>query len=479
MEPMQVNQSGLSRERSPTMQLLSDALPIIGMTVSRLLMLTTDFWMVSHLGTAAQAAISPATMLVMAIGCLGLGVTQAVQTFVSQAVGRGESRLAGAYTWQSLYIALAFGLLVWPIAATTHTWYGWIEHVSGTDKEVAEMQKIYISWGLWQTMPIVMAQGLQSFYNGILRSRVALVATVVSLLVNLLLNYLLIWGHWGLPALGIAGSAIATVIGWWVRVAIMLVPLLSREYEEQYAMRSSIALDFHRLRDITRIGLPIGAVWLLDIGSWVVFMQMILPSYGESMQAASNVALQYMHLAILPSVGIGIALCSQIGMAVGAGRPQEAFHRVTVAMRLIGGYMTVVGLVMFFGSDLLMLPFTHDPDVIAAGRTVFFWVALFQIGDAMQITYLNALRGAGDTRVPAVLTFLCCWGLFIGCGLLASRNLPQFGVNVPWAFCMAYIILLGLLFLWRWRSGAWMRIAALKRSDPSQPDTHPEPVAIG
>jgi Na+-driven multidrug efflux pump len=127
-------------------------------------------------------------------------------------------------------------------------------------------------------------------------------------------------------------------------------------------------------------------------------------------------------------------------------------------MRLTGGYMGTIGLLFVVGGYPLMRLLSNDPEVINAGVLVLIGAAIFQVFDAMCITYMNALRGAGDTRWPAVATFLCCWGVFIGGGLAVGHLLPQAGLLGPWAMCAAYVILLGLLLRRRWRVGPWRRI---------------------
>ena len=112
--------------RSATVELLTLALPIIGMMVTRLAMTTIDVLMVARLGTDALAAISPAALFVFAVACVGMGVAHGVQTFVSQVDGRGEPRKAGAYAWQSFYIAGLCAVLTLPLAATTEVWFGWL-----------------------------------------------------------------------------------------------------------------------------------------------------------------------------------------------------------------------------------------------------------------------------------------------------------------------------------------------------------------
>ena len=219
-------------------------------------------------------------------------------------------------------------------------------------------------------------------------------------MVNAVGNYLLIFGHLGFPEMGIAGAAVATVIGWGVRAGILTVAILLPEFDRKYNTRHSMAFDGNKVKGMLRVGLPTTVQWLVDIGAWLVFLAVIMPGYGVHAAAASNVGLQYMHLSFMPALGIGIALCSQVGFAIGEGRPEQAVLKSRVAMRLTGIYMGAIGLLFVLAGRQLMGLMNDDPQVIDAGVWVLIGVAIFQIFDAMCITYTNSLRGAGDTRWP-------------------------------------------------------------------------------
>lgn len=450
--------AGRLRRRDVTASLLVLALPIIGMTISRMLMGFIDFAMVSRLGTTAQAAISPATTFVFVISCIGMGIANGVQTFVSQADGRGKPHLAGAYTWQSFYVAGAVGLLSFPLAATVEVWFGWIAALGQHSPELVRLEVEYIRIALWSIAPSIVCIGLNGFFNGVQRPGIALIAVIASLVVNAFGNWLLIFGNWGFPELGVAGAAIATVIGWIVRAAVMFAAMLLQSFHEQYRTRTTWRYDHQKMRELMSIGIPTSVQWLVDIGAWLVFMMIIVPPLGATVLAASNVGLQYMHLSFMPAVGLGIALSSKVGFAIGEKRPEEAVLYTSVAAKLMVLYMGAVGVLFYALRHQLIWLFNDDPAVLEAGASVLIWAAIFQVFDAMCITYMNALRGAGDTRWPAVLTFVCCWVIFVGGGIACAKWLPQFGLNGPWAMCTLYITVLGLALWWRWAGGGWRQI---------------------
>jgi MATE family multidrug resistance protein len=447
-----------SRRPSLTLELLRLALPLVAATASRMLMGFIDFVMVAKLGTDAQAAMSPATLLVWAFVALGMGMATSVQTFASQAQGRGEPERGPAYAWQCVYLGLAISLVTWPAAHLIPGLYDWIGAVAHHAPAVRMLETQYTQIAVWCMVPSVMAAGMEGFFNGIQRPRVTLLAVVVSLGTLVIGNYLLIWGHCGFPRMGIAGSALATVIAWWTRVAVLFVVFCSPAYNREFHTRHSFAPSWRCCVDIFRIGGPTGAAWLIDISSWVVFLNLIVPPFGTAAMAATAIALQYTHAAFMPAIGVGMALCSQVGFALGAGRTDEATARVRTALRVTMAYMGSIGLLLFLLRGPLMTAIAVDPAVIAAGMWIMCWVAIYQVFDAMSITFIFTLRGAGDTRTPAVLNAVCCWLVFIGGGYLVARLCPTWGVNGPWLMAVTYLIVLGLLLLWRYRAGSWRKI---------------------
>jgi MATE family multidrug resistance protein len=287
---------------------------------------------------------------------------------------------------------------------------------------------------------------------------VPLVASLISLAFNVGGNWLLIYGNWGCPKMGIAGAAVATTASWGVRAVITSAYLFAPKIAETYGTRRSMAFCWKKFAGIWRIGGPTAVQWLVDIGAWVVFLAVIIPPYGEVAMAASNVAMQYMHLSFMPAIGIGMALCSQVGFAIGEKRPERAYRKARVAFQVCGFYMGAIGLLFLVGGGWIMRLFTDDPQVIAVGRVVLIWAAIFQVFDAMCISYMNALRGAGDTKWPAAMVAFCCWVVFIGGGVACAKLFPELGLSAPWMFCTLYVSILGVALWWRWKAGAWQKI---------------------
>ena len=442
-------------------------MPIIGITVSRMLMGFIDFAMVSRLGTEAQAAISPASVIVFSVLCLGMGATSTVQTFAAQAMGRGEPREGSAYAWHGVYIAVGFGLLIWPITRAVPGFYQWVGGMADHEAGILALEIDYTRIALWSFTPAVMSVALNGFFLGIQRPRISLISILISIVFNIVANYALIFGHFGFPAMGIRGAAYGTVLAWWVRALVLLAAFCSPLFAEQYKTLRAMMPSRKRMAGIARIGVPASIQWLVDMSAWAVFMVLIIPEFGKTAMAASNIGIQFMHLSFMPAIGLGMALTSQVGFAIGEGDPEKAIARTQLGMKMAMIYMGSIGLIFLVARHPLIGLLTDDPAVIAAGGQVLIWAAIFQVFDALAIIYTNALRGAGDTRWPAVVVFFSCWGIFIGGGYAIAIGLPQWGINGPWMMCSLYIITVGLLLWWRFRGGAWQKIRLFDAEEES------------
>jgi MATE family multidrug resistance protein len=190
---------------------------------------------------------------------------------------------------------------------------------------------------------------------------------------------------------------------------------------------------------------------------------------------AGWIALRYMHLSFMPAVGISIAVTAQVGKCMGMGRPDLAERRAWMGMGLAMAYMGACALVFVLFRDRLVAVFIPDDlpreraeALLAVASSVMIAAAVFQVFDAIAITVSGALRGAGDTVWPGVVTVVTSWTCIVVIGLARLKWAPQLGSIGPWIGASAYIILLGITFLWRFLRGKWKSIDVLGRSAGSR-----------
>ena len=429
------------------------ALPIIASMASATIASFVDTWMIAMIGTAEVAAAMPAGITAYTLTAFPLGITQCVSTFAAQALGRNAPREGAAYAWQGLYLSLIAGfscLLLWPFAPFFFSLFG-----HGT--EIVALEVTYFSIRLWGIGLSVAIGAMNGFFYGIHRPRVPLFAMVVDNVANILLCYMLIFGNFGAPALGLSGAAFAFVFSFVAQLAVLIAVFLSPPYHAEFSTRIAWRPDWARARQLFHVGWPAGVQSAIDVLGWGVLIVLIVGQFGKEQLAASNIAIQYMSISFMPGIGLGQALTALVGRYIGQGKTALAIQRVYEGLFLSLCYMTLMGLMYLILREPFMAFFNDDPTVIEWGKSILVCVALFQLFDGLNFTFSGALRGAGDTHWMAGLIIVLTVLLFapLSVGAVMFTDLQSVG---PWLAGTIYSIILGLALWWRFAHGKWREI---------------------
>ena len=296
---------------------------------------------------------------------------------------------------------------------------------------------------------------------------------------NILLNYVLIYGENGLPsmglpgvpgmpALGVLGAAIATVCGTCAEVAIPLALFFSARFAKDHGVWQSWRPSLGDCKKLLKVGWPVGIQFGNEITCWAIFMTVLVGKFGEIHLTAGWATLRFMHLSFMPAVGFSVATTALVGKYMGAGRQDLAANRAHWALLLATIYMTLCGVAMaIFRAPLISL-FTSTADaantaeIIRIGSTLMICAAVFQTFDAIGIVYNGALRGAGDTVVPGLYTIAFNWIFIVLGGWLFVVLWPALESLGPWIASAIYIIVLSVFLTKRFESGHWRRIRLLE-----------------
>jgi MATE family multidrug resistance protein len=199
-------------------------------------------------------------------------------------------------------------------------------------------------------------------------------------------------------------------------------------------------------------------------------MVWVIGLFGTMTMAAHIYAFRYMMVAFMPAVGIGSAVTALVGRYIGKGQPELAKRRAHLGFVMSAIYMVSVGVLMIVFRHELIGMFTSDPQIIRIGSACLVMMAIYQIFDAMYVVYNGALRGAGDTLVPAIVLAGLVWVVGVGGGYLAAKSRPDLGVVAPWAVMTVYGAILGLFLLTRFNAGRWRSIQLHPKSRPTPDD---------
>lgn len=428
------------------------ALPVILTNLSATLMMTTDAAMVGRLGATELGAVGYAGIWYWTALSLFSGAATGVQTFVSQAHGRGDARACGGWAWQALYAVVplaALGIAVFALG------FGPLLSVLAPAPGLAPLAVSYVHARAFGVVGLTAAMVLSAFFRGFGNTRIPLYAMVIADLVNVVLNYGLIFGHFGLPAWGVAGSGAATAIAEWIYAGVLLVAFRQRAVRLRFHT-APVAPDLAAIRRFLRTSAPIGGQWVLDMLAFASFSTLVA-RMGTAQMAASQSLLSLMHLSFMQVVGISIAVSTLVGRYLGAGDLAAAERSHDAGVRLGLALSIAVGLVFLSVPELCLRIFSDDADVLTLGAPLLAVGAAFQVADAIGVLSGGALRGAGDTRWPFLVQTALAWGFFLPAAYLGGIVLDG-GLTGAWLGGVAYVAVLGFALRWRFRSGAWKRV---------------------
>lgn len=428
------------------------AAPIVLTQISQTTMHVVDSIFVGQLGAAQLGALGFAGIWLWTVFSLFNGCATGVQTFVSQCHGAGEDARCGRWAWQGFYAVVPItALALFAFVALAEPLFARL----GTSAELREHALAYlrarpigfIGFAIW----IVLA----SFFRGLGDTRTPLVATIVANVTNIGLDYALIFGRFGLPALGIAGAGVATSIAEWVGVAV-LAGAFARPALRRYGTRP-VGPHAAEVRRFLRTGAPIGGQWVLDMSAFAIFTTLVA-RMGEASMAATQAMISLLSMSFMQAIGIGLAATTLVGRYKGAGTLDAALRSLRSALKLAVGLAAGVAALFVLLPETLIGLYTDDADVLALARPLLALGAAFQLFDALQIVLSCGLRGAGDTRWPFVAQTLLAWLLRLPLVWLFAFHW-EVGVVGAWYAEFVFVLTLAGALAWRFRSGAWREVA--------------------
>jgi MATE family multidrug resistance protein len=453
-------------EESSLRYMLKLAAPMVVTTISSTIMQFVDRYMVSWLGTEALAAILPAGLASFLPSAFAVGAMASLNTFVSQSLGRVDKKSCSNYFWQTIYIGLAYFLLVvvvmWPTAP-------WIFKLMGQPEAVADMEVIYFRIILYAHILAVINWSANQFFMGIHRPSITMYASLCGQIANVVANYVLIFGKLGFPAMGIAGAGWGTFIGIAVAAVINMAVFLSSGMNTAFRTRRTLHLDFSRMYDLLKVGLPAGFGLMVNVALWGMILFALVGRFGTEALAATSAVLSYTSLTVMPVVGIETALAAAVGKTIGAGRKDLSTRQTRVCLRVALIYMGLVGLCFLAFRNALMVFWSSNEEVNKIGVNLLICAAIYQVFHAAHIIYGGALRGAGDTLWLAIISAVGAVVILGLGGLLIVNLFGELEALGPWIVATISIIAVGLANYWRFKSNRWMKIDLFKRRPVSVP----------
>jgi putative MATE family efflux protein len=436
-------------------QIWALAWPTVLYSVLELSLGLADLIMVRGLGQEATAAIGLARQITFLLEATALAIATGVITLVSQGVGAGNRQQVDGVIHQSTRLVFLLGLPVTLCGyLASRPLLVALQATAETVTHGVPYLHVYFLGTLFLWGNVISAAILRGTGDAMTPLKLA---TAVSLL-NVILNYVFIFGVGPLPPYDVAGAAIGTVAARAVGCALYLALLARGTDHARLRFRPWWGLDWTLIRRILRIGMSPALAGIARNGARLVFLAMLGASaLGASMHAAVGVGLQVRLLSVLPALAFQIAIATLVGQAIGGGRLDRAEALGQRGVQLLSLIMLGVVAVTFLLAGPLAAVFIADPEVATLGATVLRWFAVAQLFSSVSIGTQGALTGAGDTRPILRYTLVTQWGLLLSLTfiLLVGFAWEPEGPLLAWVLApLVQLILMQRLF----RSGRWKRL---------------------
>ena len=462
-----------SRVRSASLQgqVLRLALPAVGEQLLNLMVGIVDTFLVGHLGKQALAAVGLANEWVMVATTFFGAVATGTTALIARAVGGEDWHLAGRALRQSLILGTAIGLLTTILGLSLA---GPVVALLGAQADTQPLAATYLR----TVATIFLLSTLMFVSNAAMRgagdTRTPMIIMLIVNGLNAAVAWVLINGPFGLPKMGVEGSAIGAAVGRGVG-GILAIALLLRGRGGLRLTLSQLRPDLCLMGRILRIGLPSGLETILFRLAQMSFYR-VVAGLGTAALAAQKVALDAASISFLPGFGFAVAATTLVGQGLGANDPKRAERSGYLSFLWGCGLMVGMGLIFLAVPATLVRFFTPDPQVIALGALPLRIIGLAQPGLAAAMIFAGGLRGAGDTRTPLWINGTSLWLVRVGLAILLTQGLSVFvpglvstplprwlvhgvGLGLPgaWIGLAADQTVRGTLMVLRFRAGRWKR----------------------
>lgn len=427
--------SGMRALLAENRRTLALALPMISGHLGQMLMGWADTIMIGRLGTVPLAACALSNMILMVPFVFGFGMLSAVSVRASLGFGAGDARRSGEALRAGIVMAGLLGLLIAPGIALLLPHLGLL----GQPPEAIQAAAPYLLLCSWSAIPALMATASKNFAEALSRPWIPFWILLGAVLLNVFLNWLLIFGNWGFPAWGITGAGVATLIARSLcAVALLAYPFL----DSRLSSAARTKWRFPRLlaegRSCLALGLPVGAMHLAEVGGFACGALM-LGWLGTLALAAHQIALTCASTTFMFPLGLSQALSVRIGQARGRGEAPRC-HPIALGGILLAAVAGgLFALVFLFGGGPIASLFTSDATLRELTARLLIVAGFFQILDGLQLAASGILRGFEDVRIPMIVGITAYWIVGLPVCYMAGFLLGLGAVGVWMGFSVALL----------------------------------------
>ena len=437
-------------QREKRRAIMKLALPIIGGMASQNVLNLVDTLMIGQIGAEALAAVGLGSFVNFLTSAFVLGLSSGVQALSARRVGEGREHEAAEPLTAGMTLAVAFAL-PWSLALILAApyFFPWLNH----DAQVVAMGVPYLQSRLAAMAPMGVNFVFRGYWNAVALPGFHLRTLLVMHAANIFLNWLLIYGNWGFPAMGATGGGLATAIATYIGTGYYLILgwryARERGFCTQWPGRALFS-------SILRLSVPAGVQQTFFAGGMTTFVSLV-GRIGTAELAATQVLLTLVLVGILPGLGFGLAAASFVGQALGQGSVAAAkawgWDVSRLAMLVVGA----LSLPAVIAPRLFLSGFLHEAEVLEIAVTPLRLIALMLATETVGFVLMHALQGAGDARRTMWVSISLQWFLFLPAVFLVGPRL-RLGLTAVWLVHIVYRQIQSLVFAFLWQRGRWASI---------------------
>jgi len=426
---------------------------LIELTLTQLTSMV-DLMMVGGLGPWAITAVGLTTQPKFLFMTMFMAMNVGATAMVARYRGAGDAKKANEILRQALLLTFALSL-----AASIVGYFNagaMIRFMGAADRETLAGGTVYLQIQMIGLVPLALTSTFTATLRGVGHTRVAMVYNLMANLVNVVLNYLLINGHYGFPRLELAGASLATIIGQTVAFGLALRVVLKGDHYLHLRLKGGIKIQWNHVRNIVTIGIP-SMIEQFAMRTGVIVYARTVASLGTIVYATHQIAMNIQAMSFMTGQAFAVSATSLMGQSLGKKRPDMAQSYSNHTRRLgMAVSLFLAAAFFFFGRQIVSL-YTNDLSVIEQGTRILKLVALIQPFQSSQFILAGALRGAGDTRATMVITFVTVLLVRPGLALLLI-NVFHWGLDGAWIALVTDQLLRSALVLLRYNSGKWKKV---------------------
>jgi multidrug resistance protein, MATE family len=403
------------------------AFPVILSQLGHIMVGVVDTAMVGMIGTIPQAAVALSNSLYTLVLVFGLGVSYGITPLVAAADSSKDISQNTELLRHGIVINTILGILLFLLLFFISP----VLNLFDQKQEVVNLAIPFLNVMMLGMIPLCIFSGFKQFTEGLSFTRIAMLVTVGSNILNILLNYLMIFGHWGFPKMGLMGSCWASFISRVVMALAMFIYVYYNKHFKKYW----IGFSFRNLsKDLTKkilaLGIPSGLQWVFEVGAFA-FAVIMIGWISPNAQAAHQVALCIAATTYMMASGLSAAASVRVGNQAGLNNREGVRIAGFSAFLMVLVFMGFCALCFILFRNQLPLLFNKDPEVISIASSLLVIAAFFQLSDGTQVVGLGALRGVKDVKLPTFITLIAYWVIGLPCSYFFAFKL-HLGVNGVW-----------------------------------------------